>query len=55
MCIGSCSVYNLGVSPNGAVGIDAMLSPLIHEIVEAMSNPLLNAWRDSKGGENADK
>ncbi|CAF2942636.1 unnamed protein product [Rotaria sp. Silwood2] len=53
--IGSCSVYNHLVSPNGDVGVDAMLSPMAHEIVEAMSDPLLDAWLDSKGSENADK
>ncbi|CAF4510614.1 unnamed protein product [Rotaria sp. Silwood2] len=53
--IGSCSVYNHLVSPNGDVGVDAMLGPVAHEIMEAMSDPLLNAWLDSKGSENADK
>ncbi|CAF3113724.1 unnamed protein product [Rotaria sp. Silwood2] len=54
-CINSCSVYNKLVSPNGDVGVDAMLTPVAHEIVEAMSDPWLNAWRDINKNENADK
>ncbi|CAF3625071.1 unnamed protein product [Rotaria sp. Silwood1] len=54
-CMSTCSVWNRVVSPNGDTGVDAMLSPIAHEIVEAMSDPLLNAWLDSKGDENADK
>lgn len=32
-----------------------MVSVLAHEITEAASDPLINAWYDSKGNENADK
>ncbi|CAF5141820.1 unnamed protein product, partial [Rotaria sp. Silwood1] len=53
--MGSCSVYNRLVSPNGDIGVDAMLSTIAHEVMESMSNPLLNAWLDVKGSENADK
>ena len=42
-------------SPNGLVAIDAMLSTYAHELVEAVSDPLLNAWFDIDGFENADK
>ena len=32
-----------------------MVSVLAHELVETLSDPLLNAWYDSQGAENADK
>lgn len=42
-------------SPNGDVYVDAMTSILVHEIDESLSDPLLNAWYDVNGAENADK
>ncbi len=42
-------------SPNGDPGVDAMVSVMSHELEEAASDPLLNAWYDSSGNENADK
>ena len=44
-------------TPNGNVGADSMASILIHEIEEATTDPLLNAWWSSTttGNENADK
>ncbi|CAF3896485.1 unnamed protein product [Rotaria sp. Silwood1] len=54
-CMDGCAVYNYNVSPNSDVGIDAMLSPIAHELVEAKSDPYLDAWGDSNGEENADK
>ena len=42
-------------SPNGSAPADAMASVTAHELVEAVSDPLLNAWFDSAGNENADK
>lgn len=42
-------------SPNGDVGADAAVSVIGHELVEATSDPNLNAWYDSRGYENADK
>lgn len=44
-------------TPNGNVGADSMASILIHEIEEAVTDPLLNAWWSSTttGNENADK
>ncbi|CAF3388046.1 unnamed protein product [Rotaria sp. Silwood1] len=47
--------YNPTVSPNGDLGVDAMVSCIVHEIVEAMSDSWLDAWGDSSGYENADK
>ena len=42
-------------SPNKNPGADAMLSVLVHELEETMTDPQLNAWYDAKGKENADK
>ena len=42
-------------SPNGDPGIDASISILAHELAEAASDPMLYAWFDSNGYENADK
>lgn len=42
-------------SPNGNPGVDAVISVLAHEVVEAASDPDLNAWYDGSGAENADK
>jgi hypothetical protein len=42
-------------SPNGSPGVDALISVLAHEIVEAATDPDLNAWFDRSGAENADK
>ncbi len=42
-------------SPNGNGPADAMASVTAHELVEAVSDPQLNAWFDSAGNENADK
>ena len=51
---GACSVQT-SVSPNDNVGADAMASIVAHELVEAATDPDLNAWYDSRGYENADK
>ena len=42
-------------SPNGDPAADAMASVIAHELEEAATDPLLNAWYDSVGAENADK
>ena len=52
-CPTACSIQQS--SPNGNVGADAMASVIAHELSEAVSDPALNAWYDSKGYENADK
>lgn len=46
-----------GGSPNGDIGADSMISVLLHEIEEAITDPNVTgvAWRDSVGNENADK
>lgn len=49
-------VFGCGVGeyPNGNV-VDDTLSALSHEANEAVTDPLLNAWFDSEGFENADE
>ncbi len=52
-CPESCGVRV--PSPNGNPGADAMASILVHELEEAATDPLLNAWYDGIGLENSDK
>ncbi|MDH2443020.1 Ig-like domain-containing protein [Amnibacterium sp. CER49] len=42
-------------SPNGDSNADIVTSPLSHELNEAASDPLLNAWYDTSGYENGDE
>ena len=42
-------------SPNGNAGADGMASIIAHESEEAISDPDVNAWYDTRGEENADK
>jgi hypothetical protein len=42
-------------SPNGNAGADGMVSIIAHELEEAVTDPDLNAWFDTRGQENADK
>ncbi len=51
--MGACAAQSTG--PNGDAKADAMASVIAHELEEAASDPQLNAWYDSNGGENADK
>jgi hypothetical protein len=52
-CPSSCSVQT--TSPNGNAGADGMASIISHELEEAVTDPDLNAWYDTRGAENADK
>jgi hypothetical protein len=52
-CLSGCAAQT--TSPNGNAGVDGMVSVLAHELVETLSDPLLNAWYDSSGAENGDK
>ncbi|KAH6570978.1 hypothetical protein BASA60_007407 [Batrachochytrium salamandrivorans] len=58
-CYGSCAPpKNQLKSPNGDIGVDAMLSVIAHELAEAVSDPQsdrFRAWQDRNGYENADK
>ena len=56
-CADSCiPTENQSQSPNGDVGVDALLSGFAHEITEAISDPISDinderAWNDSQGAE----
>ena len=52
-CLSACAAQS--TSPNGRPGADAMASIIAHELEESASDPLLNAWYDRRGYENADK
>ena len=52
-CPSACAAQT--TSPNGNAGADGMASIIAHELVEAVSDPDLNAWYDTRGAENADK
>lgn len=52
-CPSACEQQTIG--PNGNAGADGMASIIAHESEEAISDPDLNAWYDSRGEENADK
>lgn len=59
-CVSTCAITNLLASPNGDIGLDTLLSPVAHELVEAMSDPISDinserAWEDDDREENADK
>ncbi|KAH6562503.1 hypothetical protein BASA60_011131 [Batrachochytrium salamandrivorans] len=58
-CLSGCAPpNNQNSSPNGDVGVDAMLSVLAHELAEAVSDPQSDgtrAWQDASGAENGDK
>jgi hypothetical protein len=52
-CPSACQEQVTG--PNGASGGDGMASIFSHELEEAVTDPDLNAYYDTKGAENADK
>lgn len=52
-CPSACAAQTTG--PNGNAGADGMASVLSHELEEAVTDPDLNAWYDTRGNENADK
>jgi Phosphate-induced protein 1 conserved region len=50
--LSACAVQS--ISPNGNAAVDAMVSVIAHEMVETTTDPLLNAWYNGSGSENAD-
>jgi hypothetical protein len=52
-CPSACEAQT--TSPNGNAGADGMASIISHELEESVTDPLLNAWYDQRGQENADK
>jgi hypothetical protein len=53
-CPSACAAQSAS-SPNNNPGADGMASIIAHEQEEAISDPDLNAWYDTRGQENADK
>lgn len=53
LCPNACIAQSKSIS--GSLGADGMASVVAHELAEAVSDPDLNAWYDSRGYENADK
>jgi len=53
-CPNGCIPFS-GNSPNSNPGADGMANTITHELEEAHTDPLGNAWYDSSGNENADK
>jgi hypothetical protein len=53
-CLEACSPQ-MTRSPNGNLGVDAMINVIAHELDEIVTDPLLNAWYDAHGEETADK
>jgi hypothetical protein len=51
----SCMAQPLGPNGTAEIGADSEVNTLAHEIAEANTDPLLNAWYDRRGYENADK
>jgi hypothetical protein len=51
--LAACAAQSNG--PNGDPGVDAMISIIDHEVFEAVTDPDLNAWYDSRGAEVGDK
>lgn len=49
-----CS-FSSSESPNNFPAADVVASVTSHEIAEAITDPLLNAWYDADGNENGDK
>lgn len=52
-CADNCEIQS--ASPNGNPGADAMASIMVHETLETVTDPDLNAWYDSQGQEVGDK
>ena len=50
--LSACAVQS--ISPNGNAAVDAMVSIIAHELVETVTDPLLNAWYNPSGSENSD-
>lgn len=44
LCPGACAPGNPIISPNGDVGIDAMINVMAHELAETVTDPALNAY-----------
>lgn len=55
-CLNVCASTNFYVSPNGDPGVDNAVDSIVHELVEAASDPQLGAWFNNLDlTENADR
>lgn len=55
-CPQDCSYFsNTTDTPNGNLEMDSMVNVIAHELAEAATDPLLNAWLDAGGNEVGDK
>uniref|UniRef100_A0A6B2LBJ9 Uncharacterized protein n=1 Tax=Arcella intermedia TaxID=1963864 RepID=A0A6B2LBJ9_9EUKA len=52
-CLNGCAAQS--VSPNGDAGVDGMANVIMHELIEAITDPLLNGWYNDGDGENGDE
>jgi hypothetical protein len=53
-CLSGCAAQTVG--PNGNAGVDGMLSVLMHEMEETLTDPNPSTgWADTNGAENGDK
>jgi hypothetical protein len=52
--LSGCGIQSGGGTPNGAA-TDAEISITSHEMMETVTDPLLNAWFDATGSEIGDK
>ena len=50
--LSACTVQT--TSPNGNAAVDGMISVIAHELIETVTDPLLNAWSNAAGSENSD-
>jgi hypothetical protein len=55
VCGASMLAPSANNSPNNNYEADTILSTIGHELAETASDPMLNAWYDKDGAENADK
>ncbi len=49
-----CGCFAQTTSPNGDAAVDAAVSVIAHELVETVTDPMLNAWYNANGDENGD-
>ena len=52
--LGGCAAQ-VAASPNGNPGVDGMVSVIMHELEEAVTDPQFTGWYDDAGNENSDK
>jgi hypothetical protein len=50
----NCNCYSQLTSPNGDAALDAAINTIAHELMEAATDPIGNAWFNAIGEENGD-